>query len=67
MPDISQYVTAKDAAKMLRRDSSALTRYVKQGLLKPVWVGGMRLFLREEIEQFKPPPVGNPQLTRRKH
>jgi hypothetical protein len=66
MADISEFLTAREAARLMNRDISALTRYVKQGLLHPVWKGGVRLFLREEIEKFQPPPVGNPQLVRRK-
>jgi hypothetical protein len=66
MPDIDEYITAQEAARILRRELSALTRYVRQGFLKPVWKGGVRLFLRSEVERFQPPPVGNPNFRRRK-
>jgi excisionase family DNA binding protein len=68
MADLENYVTSKDAAKMLRVCRSRIDQFCRAGRLTFVMVGNARLILRADVERMKATdrPVGVPLKPRKK-
>ena len=58
----NEWVEAQEAAAMLGRSRSAITRYVQQGKLTAIRKYGRLFVRRDQLENFKHPPRGNPKL-----
>lgn len=66
MAAIPGYYTPEEAARVLGVHVSQITRYVKNGDLKPIPLGqrGM-LFEQGHVHSFQRPKRGNPNFRRR--
>ena len=60
MPD---YVSIKEAAKILGLSSNRVYEYVTEGRLTGVWAADVIMIPREEVEQFKRNPTGRPRKS----
>ncbi len=58
-------VTVYEAAEIIDRSHSQVTRYIADGLLPYRKVGNMYLIPRRAAEKFTPPPRGNPHLRKK--
>ena len=64
MPTIVGYYTISEAAGVLNRSESQVSRYIKQGLLPAVDLGHQKLIEQSIVHTFTPPPRGNPNFRR---
>ena len=60
--DSAEWIEATEAAKILQRSRSAITRYVQKGLLASIRKYGLLFVSRKQVDTFKHPPRGNPKL-----
>jgi len=63
--ELEQYVTSVEAAKVLGKSRNQVLKYVRDGLLPGVRVGQNVLINIKDLEQFVPPPRGNPMFRKR--
>lgn len=61
VPELSGYVSVKEAAKELGISSKRVYTYVEQGRLRAVRVGGSLAVLQEDVENFQPNITGRPR------
>jgi excisionase family DNA binding protein len=52
MGDVSEYVTATEAAELIGVTKSRLNQLCADERLKFIWAGKQRLFLRKDVEAF---------------
>ena len=64
MPTITGYYTISEAAEVLSRSESQVSRYIKQGLLPAVDLGHQKLIEQSAVHTFTPPLRGNPEFRR---
>lgn len=60
--DPADWIEATEAAEVLQRSRSAISRYVQKGLLTSIRKYGRLFVSRKQVETFKRPPRGNPKL-----
>lgn len=65
MSILRDHMTPEEAAKRLGRSYASVCRYVSTGLLAAVTDRGRLYIPREAVENFKPPPRGNPTFRRK--
>lgn len=65
MSAIPGFSTIREVADRLRVDHSTVARYVRQGLLTAVDVGNQKLIQNDQLDQFRKPLPGNPNLRKR--
>ncbi len=64
--DIKEYVTVREAAKIIGRSLRQTYQYIQDRRLPAICLGPQRyLILRSDAQNFVPPPRGNPLLRRR--
>ena len=63
LPDLQDYVSVKDAAKMLGLSYKAVYGYVTDGRLKAVRASDVILIPTEEVKKFKPNISGRPRTS----
>lgn len=61
VPELSGYVSVKEAAKELGISSKRVYTYIEQGRLRAVRVGGSLAVLQEDVESFQPNITGRPR------
>ena len=61
---IPGYYTVREAAAVLKRDRSAIARYIRAGLLPAVDLGAFYLLEQDPVHKFRPPPPGNPKFRK---
>lgn len=61
---IPGYYTIEEAAEILNRDRSQVSRYIQAGLLQAHDLGHQKLIEQSAIHTFVPPPRGNPLFRR---
>lgn len=61
IPDLQDYISIKDAAKMLGLGYTTLYRYVTEGRIKAVRVSNVIVIPIEELRNFKPGISGRPR------
>lgn len=59
--NMPNYISIKEAAKMLDISPNRVYEFVTEGRLKGVWAADVIMILREEVEQFKRGPTGRPR------
>jgi Helix-turn-helix domain len=59
--NMPNYVSIKEAAKMLDISPNRVYEFVTEGRLKGVWAADVIMIPREEVEQFKRGPTGRPR------
>lgn len=64
VPTIVGYYTIAEAAEVLERSESQVSRYIKQGLLPAADLGHQKLIEQSAVHTFIPPPRGNPDFRR---
>ena len=64
MPTITGYYTIGEAAEILARSESQVSRYIKNGLLEAVDLGHQKLIEQSAVHTFTPPLRGNPGFRR---
>ena len=64
MPTLIGYYTISEAADVLKRSESQVSRYIKQGLLPAVDLGHQKVMEQSIVHNFTPPPRGNPNFRR---
>jgi excisionase family DNA binding protein len=64
MATIPGYYTIEEAAKVIGRARSQVTRYIQKGLLKAVDLGHQKLIEQTDAHNFSPPPRGNPMFRK---
>ena len=60
--DPADWIEATEAAEILKRSRSAITRYVQKGLLASISKYNRLFVSRDQVENFRHPPRGNPKL-----
>jgi excisionase family DNA binding protein len=63
IPDLKEYVSVKDAAKMLGLAYPTVHEYVREGRIKAVRASDVILIPIEEVRNFKPNISGRPRTT----
>jgi excisionase family DNA binding protein len=63
IPDLQDYVSIKDAAKMLGLAYTTVHEYVSEGRIKAVRVADIILIPVEEVRNFKPNISGRPRTS----
>lgn len=58
------YYTIQEAAEVLNRDPSQVSRYIQDGLLKAIDLGHQKVIEQAAVHGFTPPPRGNPQFRK---
>ncbi len=58
------YYTVDEACGVLDRSHGMVCRYIRQGLLKAIDLGGQLLLEQGEVHEFHPPPRGNPNFRK---
>ena len=58
------YYTIGEAAVVLQRSESQVSRYIKHGQLPAVDLGHQKLLEQGVVHAFKPPPPGNPTFRK---
>lgn len=66
MSIIPGFYTISEAAEVIGRSPSQVTRYCQQNLIKALNTGRQWLIEQEEAHKFTPPPKGNPDFRRQK-
>lgn len=61
---VAGYYTIAEAAEVLKRSPSQVTRYIQDGLLKAIPLGHQYLLEQSVVHNFTPPPRGNPNFRR---
>jgi len=61
---IPGYYRIKEAAKVLNRSESQVSRYISNGLLKAVDLGHQKLLRQRDVDKFVSPPRGNPNFLK---
>lgn len=61
--DMEPLLTMEDAANILKVTRSTIYRYINQGMLQPVKMGGRTMFKQKDLEAFI---ESLPQGTRKK-
>ena len=64
MSSINGYVTALEAAQIVRIDRSQICRYCQSGELPAIKIGNQWLIKEKDARNFKPNPRGNPNFVR---
>lgn len=64
MPTITGYYTIAEAAEVLDKSESQVSRYIKQGLLPAVNLGHQKLVEQADVHNFIPPLKGNPNFRK---
>jgi len=64
VPTIVGYYTIGEAAEVLGRSESQVSRYIKHGLLEAVDLGHQKLIEQSAVHTFTPPLRGNPTFRR---
>ena len=64
MPTIPGYYTIAEAAEVLNRSESQVSRYIKNGQLTAVHLGNQYLIEQVAVHQFTPRPRGNPNFRK---
>lgn len=59
------FYTYTEAAQVLRRSESQVSRYVSGGLLKAIDLGRQKVIEQADVHNFSPPPRGNPTFRQR--
>lgn len=59
------FYTFSEAARVLDRSESQVSRYVSAGLLKAIDLGRQKVIEQAEVHNFVHPPRGNPMFLRR--
>jgi hypothetical protein len=59
---LKDWLTAREASKIIGRSYTQITRYCDQGRLAHIRVGPTILIRKDVAETFQPPPRGNPQF-----
>jgi excisionase family DNA binding protein len=62
---IPGYLTVEEAADLIGVDGSQVRRYCIDKKLPAVKVGKAWLIKRRDVQRFKRPPMGNPNLVNR--
>ncbi|QBD79431.1 DNA-binding protein [Ktedonosporobacter rubrisoli] len=63
VPDLSGYITVKEAAEILGLSARAVYEFVDEERLPSLRAGHAVLVLREAVERFERQPVGKPRKT----
>jgi excisionase family DNA binding protein len=63
IPNLQEYVSIKDAAKMLGLSYTTVHEYVIEGRIPAVRTSGMYLIAVEEVQNFKPNMSGRPRKS----
>ena len=63
IPNLQEYVSIKDAAKMLGLSYTSVHEYVIEGRIPAVRTSGMILIAVEEVRKFKPNISGRPRKS----
>ena len=58
------YYTIGEAAVILKRDHSQVSRYIRQGLLPAIDLGHQKVIEQAAVHEFAPPPRGNPEFRK---
>lgn len=61
IPELSGYISVKEAAKALGISSKRVYTYIEKGRLRAVRVGGSMAVLQEDVENFQPNITGRPR------
>lgn len=64
MSAIPGFLTVYEAARRLKRSHSQVTRYIKSGQLAASKVGASYIIREEHVDEFTPPPPGNPAFRK---
>ena len=59
-----EYFTIREAAERLGKDQSQVWRYIDQKLLPATRLGYQWVIERSAVENFIPPPRGNPNFRK---
>lgn len=63
---IDGFYTVKEASRIIGRSESIVCRYIRMGMLPAVAAGKTWLIRERHVHEFTPPPMGNPNLIKRK-
>src|SRR5579859_1384100 len=63
LPNLPDYVSIKEAAKMLGLSYTTVNEYVREGRIKGVRAADVILLPIEEVRNFKPQLAGRPRTT----
>ena len=66
MTILPDYYTIREAAEVIGRSQSQVSRYITRGLLEAKSFGPIKLIRQADVHSFTPPPRGNPLFRRRK-
>jgi len=66
MSTLPGYYTVEEAAQVLERDHSQVSRYISRGLLPAIDLGHQKLLEQSAVHKFVPPPRGNPGFRKPK-
>lgn len=64
MSAIPGYADLREIAKRFKVHYSQAARYVQKGYLPSISVGRTKLVPLKAVENFTPPPVGNPAFSK---
>jgi excisionase family DNA binding protein len=65
MAQISGYYTVPEAAGVIGRTGTMISRYIRMGLLPARRVGKSYLIEQAAVHKFVPPPRGNPNFRKK--
>jgi predicted DNA-binding protein (UPF0251 family) len=60
LPDLSDWISQAEAARIRGVSRQAITVLVRKGRLKKLEIGGRTFVRRKEVEEFTPEPAGRP-------
>jgi excisionase family DNA binding protein len=63
---IPGFYTTEEAARSLGIGTRQISKYVRDGRLRPIANGKPMLFKQDEIHGFERQPVGNPNFSKKK-
>ncbi|QBD78153.1 helix-turn-helix domain-containing protein [Ktedonosporobacter rubrisoli] len=61
LPEVEEYVSIKDAAKMLGVSNTSVQKYVSEGRIKAKRVANVIMIPVEEVKRFRPNATGRPR------
>lgn len=61
---ITGYYTIGEAARVIGRSESQVSRYITNGLLRAVDLGHQKMLRQRDVDSFTPPPRGNPNFLK---